>query len=147
MDALILKPLPNEEFIGYDQRDTNQQCAWCLGNELNVYLAPDVMRFQPYREVLRHILEKTFDHRVYDPSCFNCVGPMAYTQHIIEYRNKNDSELTNLKLLEPYRLYPYVWTETSTIFHKVEQDTTLQLADLMKRSYSLYFVMLVINSM
>jgi hypothetical protein len=75
---------------------------------------------------------------VYNPSCFTCVGPAPYTLHIIEDRNKNNSELINLKLLEPHRLYPYIWTETSIIFHKVEQDTTLELADLMKRSYSLH---------
>jgi hypothetical protein len=31
-----------------------------------------------------------------------------------------------------------MWTEASTIFRKVEQDTSLELADLMKRSYSLH---------
>jgi mannosyltransferase OCH1-like enzyme len=27
MDALILQPLPNEKFIGYDQIDANEQCV------------------------------------------------------------------------------------------------------------------------
>jgi hypothetical protein len=138
MDALILQPLPNEEFIGYDQVDANEQCEWCIENTSTLYLAPGVMRFRPHQKVLRYILEKTFDRRVYNPSCFSCVGPIAYTQRIIEYQNNNDPEVMNLKLLEPHRLYPYIWTETSTIFEKVEQDTSLELADLMKRSYSLH---------
>jgi hypothetical protein len=138
MDALILQPLPNEEFIGHDQIDANEQCVWCIGKASNLYLALGVMRFLPHRKVLRHILEDTFDREVYDPSCFNCLGPMAYTQHIVEDRNNNDSEVMNLKLLEPNRLYPYIRTETSTIFAKVEEDTSLELADLMKRSYSLH---------
>jgi hypothetical protein len=138
MDALILQPLPNEEFIGYDQIDPNERCVWCIGNTSNLYLAPGVIRFRPHRKVLRDILEEAFDSRVYNPSCFTCVGPRLYTLHIIEDRSNNDSELINLKLLEPHRLYPYIWTETSTIFEKVEQDTSLELADLMKRSYSLH---------
>jgi hypothetical protein len=138
MDALILQPLPNEEFIGLAQTNLDENCEWCIENTSNLYLAPGVMRFQPYREVLRHILEKTFDRRAYDPSCFNCAGPVPYTQHIIEYRNKNDSDVMKLKLLEPHRLYPFMSTETETIFAKVEEDTSLELADLMKRSYSLH---------
>jgi hypothetical protein len=138
MDALILQPLPNEEFVGFDRINPAHRCNWCVGNASNLYLAIGVMRFLPHREVLRHILEKTFDHRVYDPNCYSCLGPFPYTHRIIEDRKKNDSELTNLKLLEPHRLYPYIWTETATIFHKVEQDTSLELADLMKRSYSLH---------
>jgi hypothetical protein len=137
MDALILQPLPNEEFIGYDQIDPNERCVWCIGNKSNLYLAPGVIRFRPNRKVLRDILEEAFSPR-YNPSCFTCVGPARYTLHIIEDRNNNDSELINLKLLEPHRFYPYIWTETSTIFHKAEQDTSLELADLMKRSYSLH---------
>src|SRR5579871_6657422 len=30
MDALILQPLPNEEFIGYDQSGADNQCEWCV---------------------------------------------------------------------------------------------------------------------
>jgi hypothetical protein len=138
MDALILQPLPNEEFIGHDQIDVDERCVWCIGNTSNLYLAPGVIRFRPHRKVLRDILEEAFDRQVYNPSCFTCVGPRLYTLHIIEDRSNNDSELINLKLLEPHDLYPYIWAETSTIFHKVEQDTSLELADLMKRSYSLH---------
>jgi hypothetical protein len=138
MDTLILQPLPNEEFIGLDRIDPDERCMWCLGNASNLYLAPDVMRFRQHRKVLRDILEDTFDREVYDPSCFDCLGPMAYTQHIVEDRNNNDSDVMKLKLFEPHRLYPYIRTETSTILEKVEQDTSLELADLMKRSYSLH---------
>jgi hypothetical protein len=138
MDTLILQPLPNEEFVGLDRIDPDDRCKWCFGNASNLYLATGVIRFRPHREVLRYILEKTFDRRVYNPSCFSCVGPIAYTQHIIADRNNNDSDVMKLKLLEPHRLYPYIQTETSTIFEKVEQDTSLKLADLMKRSYSLH---------
>jgi hypothetical protein len=138
MDALILQPLPNEEFIGLDRVNPDEGCDWCIGNKSNFYLKQSVMRFLPYRKVLRHILEETFDRRVYDPSCFNCVGPKPYTQLIIEYRKNNDPEVMNLKLLEPYRLYPFMWTDTPKIFQKVEEDTSLEQADLMKRSYSLH---------
>jgi len=138
MDALTLQPLPNEEFIGLHRIHVDEKCEWCIGNTSSLYLASSVMRFRPRRKVLQRILEETFDRQVYDPSCFNCVGPKPYTQHIIKYRNENDFKVMNLKLLEPYRLYPFMWTEASTIFRKVEQDTSLELADLMKRSYSLH---------
>jgi hypothetical protein len=139
MDALILRPLPKQEFIGFDRSGAGDSCAWCVKNSSGLYLAPGFMRFRPNRTVLRRVLENTFDRRFYDQSCFNCVGPKAFTEHIMRHVNANDSELANLKLLEPHRLYPFMWKETLSIFYDVQKDTALQLADLMKRSYSIHF--------
>jgi glycosyltransferase involved in cell wall biosynthesis len=139
MDALILQPLPREEFIGFDRSGAGDGCAWCAKNTSGLYLAPGFMRFRPHRAVLRNILENTFDRQVYNESCFNCVGPKAFTEHIFRHRDVNDSELIDLKLLEPHRLYPFMWKETWPIFQEVNTDTALLLSDLMKRSYSLHF--------
>lgn len=139
MDALILQPLPREEFIGFDRSGAGDGCPWCAKNTSGLYLAPGFMRFRPNRSVLREILENTFNRLVYDEACFNCVGPKAFTEHIFLRREKNDTEIFNLKLLEPHRLYPFMWKETYAIFQEVHNDTSLLLADLMKRSYSLHF--------
>ena len=139
MDALILQPLPREEFIGYDRSGAGDGCAWCAKNTSGLYLAPGFMRFLPNRTVLREILESTFDVDLYDPTCFNCVGPKAFTEHIFRHREANKSDLINLKLLEPHRLYPFMWKETVPIFQDVQDDNSLFLSDMMKRSYSLHF--------
>lgn len=138
MDALILQPLPREEFIGYDRSGAGDGCAWCAKNTSGLYLAPGFMRFLPNRTVLREVLENTFDQNVYDPTCFNCVGPKAFTQHILRHREANSSETMHLRLLEPHRLYPFMWKETVQIFQDVQDDTSLFVADTMKRSYSLH---------
>ena len=138
MDALVLQPFPRNEFIGLDQTEMINDCPICIPNTGGLYLAPGVMRFRPRRTVLRRILEQTFTRKAYDPSCFNCVGPKSYTLHITQSQQSNDSELADLQLLEPHRLYPFMWTQTSFIFHRVQSDTSLELADLMKRSYSLH---------
>ena len=138
IDTLILQPLPYHEFIGYDRPGAGQSCKWCVKNTSGLYLAPGFMRFRPDRTDLREILEQTFDRQVYDESCFNCVGPRAYTEHIIRHRDANDPQLINLRLFEPYRLYPFMWVETLSIFHDVQPDTSLQLADFMKRCYSIH---------
>ena len=138
MDALVLQPFPRNEFIGLDQTEMGNDCPICIPNTPGVYLAPGVMRFRPRRTVLRRILEQTFTRKAYDPSCFNCVGPKPYTYHITQAQQNDDSELADLQLLEPHRLYPFMWTQTSLIFHRVQADRSLELADLMKRSYSLH---------
>ena len=43
-----------------------------------------------------------------------------------------------LTIFEPHRFYPFVRSNISLVFHSVQRDTPLQLADLMKRSYSLH---------
>ncbi|CAF2382267.1 unnamed protein product [Rotaria sp. Silwood2] len=139
MDILILQPLPRHEFIGFDRSDSSESCLWCVKNTLGLYLSPSLMRFRSRRKVLREILENTFDHQVYNESCFNCVGSKAFTEHIIQHRDMNDSQLINLKFFEPFRLYPFTWRKTLLIFHNVQKDASLQLADLMIRSYSLRF--------
>ena len=138
MDALILQPFPRQEFIGLDRTGLGDDCPLCISNTSGLYLAPGVFRFRPHRSVLRRIHQQTFTTKVYDPSCFNCVGPKAYTFHITQSRQNNDFELVNLQLLEPHRLYPFMWNQPSLIFSRVQPDTSLELADLKKRSYSLH---------
>ena len=138
MDALVLQPFPRQEFIGLDQTEMGVQCPICIPNTAGLYLAPGVIRFRPRRSVLRRILQQTFTATAYDPSCFNCVGPKAYTFYITQSRQNNDAELLDLQLLEPDRLYPFMWTEPSLIFLRVQPYTSLELADLMKTSYSLH---------
>ena len=139
MDALILQTLPREEFIGFDRSGAGDGCAWCAKNTSGLYLAPGFMRFRPNRTVLREILEDTFDRNRYDPTCFNCVGPKAFTEHILQHKERNSPDTNTLKLLEPHRLYPFMWKETLPIFQDVQTDTSLFVSDLMKRSYSLHF--------
>jgi len=66
------------------------------------------MRFHSHRKVLNEIMKNTFDRKVYNESCFNCVEPKPFTEHIIRHRNTNGSELLNLKFLEPHCLYPFM---------------------------------------
>ena len=138
MDALILQPLPRIEFIGLDRIEIGAECTWCVKNRTGLYTAPGFMRFQPRRKILKDILENTFDREKYDPDCFGCVGPRPYTHFVNQYLDKNEDATMNLQLLEPHRLYPFMWSNAYDIFYDVHRDNPLELADLMKRSYSLH---------
>ena len=138
MDALILQPLPRIEFIGLDRIEIGAECTWCVKNRTGLYTAPGFMRFQPRRKILKDILENTFDREKYDPDCFGCVGPRPYTHFVNQYLDKNEDVTMILQLLEPHRLYPFMWSDAFNAFHDVHPNTSLQLSDLMKRSYSLH---------
>ena len=138
MDALILQPLPRIEFIGLDRIEIGAECTWCVKNRTGLYTAPGFMRFQPRRKILKDILENGFDRDRYNPNCFGCAGPRSYTRFVNQYLDKNEDVTMNLQLLEPHRLYPFMWLTAYNIFYTVYPNTSLQLADLMKRSYSLH---------
>ena len=133
MDMLILQPLPYQEFLGYDQ-----SCLRCANNTSELCVATSLMRFRSYHRVLRDILRDTYDRRVYNESCLDCLGTRPFTEHVLRHQQANPSSSMNLRIFEPHRFYPFVRSNISLVFHDVRRDTPLQLADLMKRSYSLH---------
>ncbi|CAF4136652.1 unnamed protein product [Adineta steineri] len=139
MDAIILQPLPKHEFIGLVPTKPMEKCLLCEKNKTDFHTQNGFMRFLPNRAVFLDILEDTFDRQVYKEYCYPCAGPLAVNKHIQQHINTNDSELIDLKLLETHRLFPFTWRESEPLFRNVQKDTSLQLDDIMKRSYSLHF--------
>ncbi|KAI1317644.1 hypothetical protein EDD11_008072 [Mortierella claussenii] len=110
MDALWVRA-PGDgmtEFIGSDISDTDSDKAWTL-DASNTYLANGVMRFQRGRSMFRHIAESYFTISNYDPECFNCGGPKAFTTYVKSHRAALENN--GLRILKREALYPYNWKE------------------------------------
>ncbi|KAF9897630.1 hypothetical protein BX616_005247 [Lobosporangium transversale] len=110
MDALWVRA-PGDgmtEFIGSDMSDTESDRAWTLDDK-NTYLANGVMRFQRGRSMFRHIADSYFTVTNYDPECFNCGGPKAFTIYVRDHRAALEN--TGLSILNRAVLYPYNWRE------------------------------------
>ncbi|KAG0005287.1 hypothetical protein BGZ79_005867 [Entomortierella chlamydospora] len=110
MDALWVRA-PGDgmtEFIGSDVSDTDSDRAWTLDAK-NTYLANGVMRFQRGRSMFRHIAESYFTVTNYDPECFNCGGPKAFTTYVKAHRAALENN--GLSILPREALYPYNWKE------------------------------------
>ena len=110
MDLVVLQPLPAQEFLA------DQQCPGC------------VMRFRPRRPVFLWILQNRFNREVYDETCLDCVGSRVLTDYLLQ----ENSPLLNLTL------YPVASSNASALFHQARADTPLQLAALIKQSYSIH---------
>lgn len=110
MDALWVRA-PGDgmtEFIGADLSDYDGDRAWTLDDQ-NTYLANGVMRFQRGRSMFRHIADSYFTVTNYDPECFNCGGPKAFTVYVKAHRTALESN--GLRILPREALYPYNWKE------------------------------------
>ncbi|KAF9116489.1 hypothetical protein BGX27_002161 [Mortierella sp. AM989] len=110
MDALWVRA-PGDgmtEFIGSDMSDTDSDRAWTLDAK-NTYLANGVMRFQRGRSMFRHIADSYFTVTNYDPECFNCGGPKAFTSYVKAHRAALENN--GLSILPREALYPYNWKE------------------------------------
>ncbi|KAF9175852.1 hypothetical protein BGX20_009972 [Mortierella sp. AD010] len=113
MDALWVRA-PGDgmtEFIGSDVSDTDSDRVWTLDAK-NTYLANGVMRFQRGRSMFRHIAESYFTVTNYDPECFNCGGPKAFTTYVKAHRAALENN--GLSILPREALYPYNWKEVET---------------------------------
>ncbi|KAF8978366.1 hypothetical protein BGZ46_006542 [Entomortierella lignicola] len=110
MDALWVRA-PGDgmtEFIGSDVSDTDSDRVWTLDAK-NTYLANGVMRFQRGRSMFRHIADSYFTVSNYDPECFNCGGPKAFTTYVKAHRAALENN--GLSILPREGLYPYNWKE------------------------------------
>ncbi|KFH66157.1 hypothetical protein MVEG_08258 [Podila verticillata NRRL 6337] len=110
MDALWVRP-PGDgmtEFIGADISDNPDDRSWTLDDK-GTYLANGVMRFQRGRTMFRHIADNMFTVSNYDPQCFNCGGPKAFSTYVKNHRAS--LETNGLKILPREALYPYNWKE------------------------------------
>ncbi|KAF8935817.1 hypothetical protein BGZ58_004786 [Dissophora ornata] len=110
MDALWVRA-PGDgmtEFIGADMSDTDSDRVWTLDDK-NTYLANGVMRFQRGRSMFRQIADSYFTVTNYDPECFNCGGPKAFTTYVKAHRTALENN--GLKILPREALYPYNWKE------------------------------------
>ncbi|KAG0046868.1 hypothetical protein BGZ83_007975 [Gryganskiella cystojenkinii] len=118
MDALWIRA-PGDgitEFIGADMSDTDSDRAWTLDDK-NTYLANGVMRFKRGRTMFRQIAENYFTVSNYDPECFNCGGPKAFTTYVKSHRKALENN--GLTILPREALYPYNWREVEAAI----QDT------------------------
>jgi hypothetical protein len=147
-DAPLLRALPSEEFVGADIADHPAKWFYTLTEyekvtgvpwdsrpmihrpprALGAYLAPGVMRLAPGRPFLAAALEHFFDPDRYDPTCFNCVGPLAFTT---AYRSMQPDERASIRPLPWYELYPVFYLSQRAVHAAVPTGRALaeQLVD------------------
>ena len=92
----IIRLRPDFNFVGMDITDVEGDEEWAFVFQKNpsfvkalgldttgvtpprgFYLATGVMRFRRGNKALRELTEEAFSH--YDPTCYNCLGPRAFT--------------------------------------------------------------------
>ncbi|KAF9422053.1 hypothetical protein BGZ94_008662 [Podila epigama] len=136
MDALWIRP-PGDgtsEFIGADISDNPDDKSWTLDNK-NTYLANGVMRFQRGRSMFRHIADSVFTVSNYDPECFSCGGPRAFTKYVkahMEFLVAN-----GLHILPSRGLYPYNWNEVQRVL-KASAQAKQELLRVEERGIGLH---------
>lgn len=136
MDALWVRA-PGDgvtEFIGADLSDNDNDRSWTL-DETNTYLANGVMRFQRGRSMFRHIAEGYFTVTNYDPKCFNCGGPKAFTTYVKTHRSTLENN--GLRILPRQALYPFNWKEVESAL-KSSKDAEEQLQKIEERGIGLH---------
>jgi hypothetical protein len=136
-DAIALRSLPREEFIGMDFSDSTAE--WFLDTEKHIYLAPGLMRVGPGRLMIRELFEKIFTVKSYKPECFNCVGPRAITAVMKAHLEAADPEALQIALYPTHFLYPMNFKEVSQLFYSSNSARTWgYLQHLRRSSYSLH---------
>jgi GT2 family glycosyltransferase len=137
VDALFLRTLPPIGFAGLDW--SNNTASWFFSELLHFYLAPGVMRApQRHLPMLREILETTFLNSIYDPSCFNCVGPKAFNKAISQERIGNNIERSSFSIFNPIILYPFSWLSSKTLFSCCMTAMPMMIESLRRRSLSIH---------
>ncbi|ORZ26589.1 galactosyltransferase-domain-containing protein [Lobosporangium transversale] len=130
LDALWIRPPGDRitEFIGSDISDTESDRSWTLDAQ-NTYLANGVMRFRRGRSMFRQIANNVFTSANYDPECFNCGGPKAFTTYVKTHRIS--LEKNGLQILPRKALYPYSWKEVVAAIQKSDkaEDELLSLEE------------------
>jgi hypothetical protein len=134
-DAIILKRLPEAEFMGLAYSENNAD--WFLDISEHIYVAPGVARIQRGNILMSNILSSAFTMDTYSPDCFNCVGPMALTKEVVALRALNSPALKDMQLLEPQQLYPYHWKQAADMFSN-SVDGKTELEYLRRGSYSVH---------
>ncbi|KAF9169152.1 hypothetical protein BGX21_006058 [Mortierella sp. AD011] len=128
MDAIWIRAPGDSvtEFIGSDVSDTESDLSWTLDDK-NTYLANGVMRFKRGRSMFKHIANNFFTLSNYDPGCFNCGGPKAFTTYVKTHRTS--LEKNGLNVLPRTALYPYNWKGITAALQKTDkaEDVILQL--------------------
>ena len=139
MDAILLRQLPDLEFAGLD--DPNGECSWCFPG--NMYVAPGVMRLLPNRKFCYDILETSFGPS-YDPECFNCVGPKAFTTQLA---NIPEQDRLFMNLLPKHILYPLSYHQVHALFDGSLPQPDLYLKLLTRSSWSVHLFGHVTNKL
>ena len=140
MDTVLLRPLPDYEFIESDRPTVDENCTSCPTNTSGFHLTSDLMRFRPRRLFLRVMFEQSFNSRSFNRSCVDCVTSRILTEHFLRHRSDNTSEWTNVTLLQRAAHYLEMQLNSSSMFHDVQHDTSLQLDDLIRRRHALHLL-------
>ncbi|CAO3569378.1 unnamed protein product [Mortierella alpina] len=136
MDALWIRA-PGDgmtEFIGADLSDNPQDLVWTL-DATNTYLANGVMRFRRGRSMFRHIAESYFTVTNYNPECFNCGGPKAFTTYVKTHRVALQNN--GLRILPREALYPYNWKEVEAAI-RTSNDAEAQIQRIEHKGIGLH---------
>jgi len=132
-DAVILQPLPLQgSYVGRDHVNVHR-CSWCPQDVLtlrNYYIAPGVIISE--KGVFSSLIEKTFCVKTYNSSCFNCVGPLAFTNFILR-------DGARFEVVPEYYFYPLDYEDIPAVFAQSrEASNTAQILRYVSLSLHLY---------
>ena len=142
VDALYVRTLPKVGFAGLDW--SNNTASWFYDESLHFYLAPGVIRApQRYLPIFREILETAFDNSVYDPACFNCVGPKAFNIAVLQEKFASVSDdieprIQSFSVFNPMVIYPFSWLSSKTLFSCCMTAMPMLVESLRRRSISIH---------
>jgi hypothetical protein len=68
MDTVLLRPLPDHEFIESDRLTVDENCTSCVLNTTGFHLTSDLMRFRPRWLFVRDMFEQSFKTRSFNRS-------------------------------------------------------------------------------
>ena len=142
-DAIFLRTLPPGDFIGFDRNDQEHQFSapvlqtlerWFFFPSRHMYLAPGVMRATQNQPFLRAALELAFDNTVYDPDCYNCVGPRALNAAFLT----TETPPYSLTLFDSPAFYPFGFSNASRLLRASEPFAPMLAENLRRRSLALH---------
>ena len=132
-DAVILQPLPSQgAYVGRDHVNVDR-CHWCPQDTLtlrNYYIAPGVIISE--KGLFSTLIEETFRVETYNSSCFNCVGPLAFTNFILLHGER-------FQILPEHYFYPLDYEDIHAVFaESLEASATSQILRYGSLSLHLY---------
>lgn len=135
-DAIFVQGIPSsvQELYSIDHSPTSAE--WFVDPQKSLYAAPGTMRVRRHSAVMKYALENTFDVGVYDPNCFNCVGPRALN---VALRHAYPGSTSNLSTRSaPVHFYPLPYDRVTILFQTKRPMASQYLQHIRRSSYTVH---------
>eukprot|EP00698_Gefionella_okellyi_P013187 TRINITY_DN3598_c0_g1_i1.p1 TRINITY_DN3598_c0_g1~~TRINITY_DN3598_c0_g1_i1.p1 ORF type:complete len:619 (+),score=80.98 TRINITY_DN3598_c0_g1_i1:419-2275(+) len=157
--AVLLRPLPDNQFAGLDVADFSGDCSWCWNEgeytsltdevfddpsvpylsfprsrgkrSVMFHIGSGIVRLQPGHKFLYNALETFFSTANYCPQCVLCTGPIAIS---LAFQASPDVAVT---LLPWHYIYPFGVSNLATAF-QAERNSTAVAYQLLDKSLAVY---------